>query len=145
MFFFCFLIPRASLHLNTHILVYGHVFHVYFELSSFFKKIFWRGDFRAIPSRHKVRSSRLCVGRFPLGLDDLTLWHDELPDHRETLLRSHVSLKTSASFFWPPLNPSHEKKSFPTCPSPERRQARSVTSRTGWSLRIGFRHPCLKI
>ena len=30
-------------------------------------------------SCHKVRSSRQCVGRFPLSLDDLTLWHDELP------------------------------------------------------------------
>ena len=28
-------------------------------------------------SCHKVRSSRPCVGRFPQGLDDLTLWHDE--------------------------------------------------------------------
>ena len=34
-------------------------------------------------SCHKVRSSRQCVGRFPLGLDDLTLWHDELPDNGE--------------------------------------------------------------
>ena len=31
-------------------------------------------------SRQKVRSSRPSVGRFPLGLDDLTLWHEELPD-----------------------------------------------------------------
>ena len=46
-------------------------------------------------SCHKVRSSRPCVGRFPLGLDDLTLWHDEWPDDRETLLLSHVSLSKS--------------------------------------------------
>ena len=46
-------------------------------------------------SCHKVRSSRPCVGRFPLGLDDLTLWHDELPDNGETPLFSHVSLNKS--------------------------------------------------
>ena len=100
---------------------------------------------RAIHRAIKVRSSRPCVGRFPLGLDDLTLWHDEWPDNRETLLLSHVSLKTSASSIWPPLNLSQKKKSFPKWQSPERRQARSVTSRTGWFLRIGFWHPCLKI
>ena len=37
----------------------------------------------------------LCVGRFPLGLDDLTLWHDELPNDGETLLFSHVPLNKS--------------------------------------------------
>ena len=44
-----------------------------------------------------IRSDRPdpCVGRFPLGLDDLTLWHDELSDYRETLLFSHVSLNKS--------------------------------------------------
>ena len=46
-------------------------------------------------SCHNVRSSRPCVGRFPLGLDDLTLWHDELPNCRETLLLSHVPLNKS--------------------------------------------------
>ena len=61
-------------------------------------------------SCHEVRSSRPCVGRFPLGLDDLTLWLDEWPDNRETLLLLRVSLKTSASSFWPPLNPSQKKK-----------------------------------
>ena len=46
-------------------------------------------------SCHKVRSSRHSVDKFPLGLDDLTLWHDELPNFLETLLFSRVSLNRS--------------------------------------------------
>ena len=56
-----------------------------------------------IRSCHEVRSSRTSVSRFALGLDDLTLWHEELPDKREMRLFSHVSLKTSSSSFWPPV------------------------------------------
>ena len=41
------------------------------------------------------KSRAIHRGRFPLSLDDLTLWHDELPDFRETLLFSHVSLNKS--------------------------------------------------
>ena len=40
----------------------------------------WSGN----SSCHKVRSSRPNVGRLPLGLNDLTSWHEELPDYRET-------------------------------------------------------------
>ena len=65
-------------------------------------------------SCHKVRSSRPSGNLPTLGLDDLTLWHEQLLDLRETLLHWHVSLKTSSSSFWPPFNPPKKKrKIFP--------------------------------
>ena len=67
-----------------------------------------RAIHRAIKSDRPVPPENLPTQ----GRDDLTLWHDEWPDKRETLLLSHVSLKISASSFWPLLE-LVTKKVFP--------------------------------
>ena len=98
---------------------------------------------RANSSCHKVRSSRACVGRFPLGLDDLTLWHDELPDYKETLLFSHVSyLRHPFGHF---STPSQKKKQKIIPNGKVQNTHTYVTLGKRLALRIGFRRPCRKI
>ena len=91
------------------------------------------------PSKKNIILKTANVGE--MGLGDLTLWHDELPDNRETLLFSHVSLKISSSSFWPLLNPV-TKTNEKIIPNGKVQNTHTyVTLGKRLALRIAFRRP----